>query len=286
MRRGVRRLAAVGAMAGVGILGTALSTGVASAMPSPPPPIPMIPCGDTAALKARIVALNQFTGATPPIVLAKHCVYILTDPSTTTSENGADGLPQIKADIRIDGRGSSIVRASQPRFRLVHIRPGGELTLNDLTLANGAAGAGAGGAILDQGTLTLNDTIVQGDTAGEGGGLSIAHGAKARVTGSTFVANHSAGRGGAIANSGGTLTITDTAVTGNSANTGGGGVAVFGKGTVTVSGGHIQGNTSQTGAGGVYVDGGTLNLEPTADITGNAPTNCAQSPTSVQGCEH
>jgi hypothetical protein len=313
MRHGVRRMTAVGATAGVGILATALCTSAASAaMPTPPPPIRTIPCGDTAALKARIVALNQFTGTTPPIVLAKNCVYTLTAPETTASETGADGLPQIKADIRIDGRGSSIVRTSPSRFRLIQIRPGGELTLNDLTLTSGVAGSGAGGAILDQGTLTLNHTTVNGNTASEGGGLYVAHGAKARVTGGTFVANRSTGRGGGIANSGslavegatitantstsqgggiddnseGTLTLTDTAVTRNLAGTGGGGIAIFGKGTVTISGGHIRGNTSQTGAGGVYLAGGSLSLANSAEIRDNAPTNCDQSPTSIPGCVH
>lgn len=306
-------MTAVGAMAGVGILATALCTGVASAAsPMPPPPIPMIPCGDSAALKARIVALNQFTGTTPPIVLSKDCVYTLTGPESSTPENGADGLPQIKADIRIDGRGSSIIRASPLRFRLIQIRRGGELTLNDVTLTNGVAGTGAGGAILDQGTLTLSHTTLDGDSAGEGGGLYVAHGASARVTGGTFVANHSTGRGGAIANSGslavkgatiiantsisqgggiadnsgGTVELTDTAVTRNLAGTGGGGIAVFGKGTVTVNGGHIRGNTSQTGAGGVYLAGGSLSLAPDSDIRDNTPTNCTQSPTSIPGCVH
>lgn len=312
MMRAVRRATAVGAMAGVGILATVLCTGVASAaMPTPPPPIPMIPCGDTAALKARIVALNQFKGTTPPIVLAKNCVYTLTDSETTASEkNGADGLPQIKGDIRIDGRGSSIVRTSLSRFRLIQIRPGAELTLNDVTVTNGVAGTG--GAILDQGTLTLNHTTLDSNSAGEGGGLYVAHGARARVIGGRFVANHSTGRGGAIANSGtlvvegttitantstkqgggivdnsdGALTLTDTVVTRNLAGTGGGGIAIFGKGAVTVSGGHIRGNTSQTGPGGVYLDGGSLNLAATSDIRDNAPTNCAQSPTSIPGCVH
>ena len=307
MRRDAWRVATVGAMAGVGMLATALCTS-AAAMPTPPPPIREIPCGDTAALKARIVALNQFTGATPPIVLSKNCVYTLTGPDTAASENGADGLPQIKADIRIDGRGSSIVRASLSGFRLIQIPAGGELTLNDVTLIGGAAGAG--GAILDQGTLTLNHATVEGNTASEGGGLYVAHGARAQVTGGTFVANRSTGRGGAIANSGslavkgaaiaantsttqgggiddnsgGILTLTDTAVTHNLAGTGGGGIAIFDKGTVTVSGGHIRGNTSQTGAGGVYLAGGSLSLAPSSDITDNAPTNCTQSPTSIPGC--
>lgn len=313
MRRGVRRLTAAGAIAAVGMLATALCTGVASAaMPSPPPPIPMIPCGDTAALKARIVALNQFTGTTPPIVLSKNCVYALTASDTTASQDGADGLPQIKADIRIDGRGSSIIRTSPSGFRLIQIRRGGDLTLNDLTLTNGVADKGAGGAILDQGTLTLNHTTLYLNTAGEGGGLYVARGARARVTGGTFVANRSTGRGGAIANSGslavkgatitantsttqgggiadnsgGTLTLTDTAVTRNLAGTGGGGIAVFDKGTVTVSGGRIRENTSRTGAGGVYLAGGSLSLAPGLDIRDNIPTNCTQSPTTVPGCVH
>ena len=154
MRRATRRMTAMSATAALGFLASTLCPGVAEAAePVPRPPgIPPIPCGDTAALRARIVALNQFTGTTPPIVLSKNCVYTVTTPDDVEEPAGPDGITGITGDIVIDGQGSTIVRTSTARFRLFRIAAGGKLTLNDTTVTDGIASGGPGGATKKSGT--------------------------------------------------------------------------------------------------------------------------------------
>jgi hypothetical protein len=315
MRHRIKGLRVAGATAAMGMLISGLCPGVAGAAmsaPPPPPPIAVIPCGDTAALKARIVALNQFAETTPPVVLSKNCVYDVTTVDHDADLEGADGLPKITGNIRIDGQGSSIIRSSPARFRLFHIPSGGNLTLNDVTLASGVAVGGVGGAILDQGTLTVNNSTIEGNTATLGGGLYVAHGATAQINGGLFTANHGTDLGGAITNtgtltvnganitanasvnqgggidnnSGGNLTLTNTAITHNLAGNGGGGLASFGSGTINVTGGQLLENTTQTGAGGVYLASGTLTIAPTVNVTDNSPTDCIGSPVFIPNCVH
>jgi hypothetical protein len=269
--RELRRLTAVGAMAAAGVLATTLCPGVAGAAVSVrPPPLPPIPCGDTAALKARIVALNQFTETTPPIVLSKNCVYTVTAPDNVQEATGPDGITDITGNITIDGNGSTIVRSSAARFRLFRVADGGKLTLKDIAVTNGDANGGPGGAILDLGELHLDNTTVTGNTSTLGGGVFIGHGATARITGGTLAANHSTdvggaitnagtlvvtdttitanastNQGGAIANSGGNLTLDNVTISHNTAGNGSGGLASFGGGTVTITGGQIVENTTQ-----------------------------------------
>lgn len=314
MRHGTRGLRAAGATAAVGVLVAVLGPGAAGAAMSapPPPPIAVIPCGGTAALKARIVALNQFAETTPPIVLSKNCVYDVTTVDNNEDLEGAVGLPKITGNIRIDGQGSVIIRSSPARFRLFHIASGGNLTLNDVALASGVAVGGVGGAILDQGALSLNNSTIEGNTATLGGGLYVAHGATAQITGGLFTANHGTDLGGAITNtgtltvnganitanasvnqgggidnnSGGNLTLIDTSITHNLAGNGGGGIASFGSGSITVTGGQLLENTTQTGAGGVYLASGSLNIAPTVKVSDNSPTDCIGSPVFIPNCAH
>jgi predicted outer membrane repeat protein len=110
--------------------------------------------------------------------LAEKCTYTLTAFQESTFNNGPNGLPEIKAPVKINGNGSTITRAANAEdFRFFEVVPGGHLTLRDVTLKNGR-----------------NDV--------DGGALLVLEGGKASIENSKFLFNRSEDLGGAIANYG------------------------------------------------------------------------------------
>ena len=131
---------------------------------------------DPDELIAALVRANADGGAT--LELAKKCTYTLTASQKSSHYNGYNGLPEIKAPVKIDGYGSTIARAANAdEFRFFEVVTGGNLTLRNLTLKNGR-------------------------TDGDGGALLVLEGGKASVENSTFEFNRSDELGGAIANFG------------------------------------------------------------------------------------
>jgi hypothetical protein len=133
---------------------------------------------------------------------------------------------------------------------------GGNLTLNDLTIANGSGFEGGGILGTSGSTLTVTNSTFSGNTASIAGG-AILTGGTVTVTNSTFYDNSagSTGTGGGIYNAEGTLTLTNSTFYGNSAGSG----------------------------GGIFVEDGTLNIDGTI-ITASTGHNCAlSSPANDEG---
>ena len=107
----------------------------------------------TDLINAVRIANNEATNPGPDvIILGANCVYTLTSPGDTiTNTFGKTGLPAITSTIIISGNGATIQRALTATndfdgsFRLMYVGPGGNLTLQNLTLRNGLA-QGADGA--------------------------------------------------------------------------------------------------------------------------------------------
>jgi hypothetical protein len=95
-------------------------------------------------------------------------IQLTTDVTLTEVNNyylGDNGLPFVEGEIIIEGGGFTIERnVDAPPFRLVVVRSGASLSLDDITLRNGKAGF-APGILNDIGTLTLTNSTV---TANEG----------------------------------------------------------------------------------------------------------------------
>jgi hypothetical protein len=130
------------------------------------------------------------------------CTIALPDPNDPAG--GGDGLPHIEAgqDLTIDGENRIIVRGNRASGGVFY--SAGNLTLNHLTVREGAT-HWQGGAVQNVGgTLTLNDSTIAGNFAESGGG---------------------------IYNSG-TLTVNDSTISGGSANYGGG---IYNTGDATVN---------------------------------------------------
>ncbi|PTL60106.1 beta strand repeat-containing protein [Paraconexibacter algicola] len=144
------------------------------------------------------------------------------------------------------------------------------LTVSDLTLRNGDAGGGSGGAIAVSGSpLRLTDVTVTGSTASRGGGVYVS-GNSVEISGTTMTGNTATYSGGALTTDGNSsvvasdrLTISDSVFSGNTSAANGGGVALYDNYVDTlVQRTTIDGNTV-TGNGSSFEDGGGIWIEDT-----------------------
>jgi len=159
---------------------------------------------------------------------------ITFSPSTTgTITLGTNGeLPAILNTLTIDGTGQNITIDGSLDYQILYVS--GALTVNDLTIENGASDTGAG--IENAGTLT--------------------------VTNSTFL-NNSGQDGGGILSEGGTLTVTNSTFSGNNAF-GGAGAGIWNHGPLNVTNSTFYDNDAAFGlGGGIYSQFGTVK-SPTA----------------------
>jgi hypothetical protein len=216
----------------------------------------LIPC-DTDALITAIDSANIVGSGS--LSLTPGCTYapIRAQPDTN------DGMPPITARITINGNGAIIARSTDPNtpeFRIFEVPSSrGALTLNNLTITNGAAssddGGGSGGGVFvhDGGTLSANNISVAQNTA----------------SGGTTPPNPN---GGGIANKRGTVTLTNSQITENTAADGAG-VSNDNGGSVKLVNSTVANNTADSpiaSGGGILnsFDGATVNLE-SSRITGN-----------------
>lgn len=135
-----------------------------------------VPC--SAGATGLVAAITTANVAGGTINLAPGCTYSLTSSNNGSSGPmglpGFNGLPVVTNTITINGFGATIA-ANSTSFRIFQVNgPGGNLTLQRVTLTGG--NASAGGAILNaEGAVTLNNSRVTDNTA-QGGGGGIASG--------------------------------------------------------------------------------------------------------------
>ncbi|ABU58935.1 beta strand repeat-containing protein [Roseiflexus castenholzii] len=169
-------------------------------------------------------------------------------------------LPAIvsgQGTLTIDG-GGSITVSGNNSVRVMVVNSGADLTLRNITIANGSSGGFGGGIYNNGGTLTVESSTFSANSAGFGGGIFNASGGTLTVTNSTF-SNNSAtlgGFGGGIFNAG-TLTVTNSTFSGNSASGIGGGIFNDGGGTLTLKNTIIANSTS----GGDCINAGTVTTD-------------------------
>src|SRR5262245_12764909 len=125
--------------------------------------------GDVTGLISAINAANEADDA-DVIHLAKRGHYVLT-----TEYADATGLPPITSPITIDGNDAVISRdgsPATPEFRIFYVRRGGNLTLDNVTVTNGATFFGGGISV--DGILSLvNGTSISHNRGGDGGGIFV-----------------------------------------------------------------------------------------------------------------
>jgi hypothetical protein len=227
---------------------------------------------DVACLKTAISQANA-NGQDNTIVLAAG-VYTLDAVDNDTE--GANGLPSVTGTLTIRGAGADLTTITRltpvvppgqptpPRFRLLHVGPGGALTLEGLTLTKGAKPSQAdwdmGAGILALGSVTIRDSVVSNN------GFDASNGDIGTVT-----------FGGGVA--GGAVVISHSTITDNYAHAGGGGIYIFAGGTLTITESVISKNSNYYGGGGIRFDSsGALTISDTL-VLDNA-TAIAHSPSA------
>jgi predicted outer membrane repeat protein len=162
----------------------------------------------------------------------------------------------LSQSVTIDGNGYQVTISGGNAVQVFEVNPGVNVTLNDLTIADGVASADQsgnqlGGGIYNSGMLTVSNSTFTGNSTGSisgSGGAGIYSTGVLTVTDSTFTGNtagsaNGGGAGGGIYSSG-TLTVSDSDFTDNTA---GGGAGIANTGTLTVT----DSNISQNDADGI-----------------------------------
>ncbi|MBE2271578.1 MAG: hypothetical protein IAE80_25315, partial [Anaerolinea sp.] len=192
-----------------------------------------------------------------------------TFPSDDTIPFGVSGTitlnnPSLSVDnavtagrLTIDGSGQSVIIAGTIAHNII-VNSGGDLTVNNLTIA------GIGGGILNSGNaLTINNVTFSNNTSPTLGGAIANETGTVAITNSRFNDNYGP-LGGAISNDSGMVTITNSSFSGNRTATSGGAIR-SGGGTVTISNSTFSENsTSDTGvtignSGDMSIYNSTLN---------------------------
>ncbi|MBN1814422.1 MAG: hypothetical protein JXA14_21460 [Anaerolineae bacterium] len=185
----------------------------------------------------------------------------LLDINTPSPDEDANllGDLDILDDVTIKGNGA-IVRGGG-LYRVFHVvTPGITVSMNDIQIENGAAGADYGGGIRNNGgNLTLTDSVVTHNNANRGGGIYTSGGSlildNTDLDDSDGHGNTAITAGGGIYSSGTTVTLTNGCVISyNDAGTGGG-IYNTGDGMVTLENGSILNNQAGDNGGGIYNEG-------------------------------
>lgn len=174
-------------------------------------------------------------------------------------------LPTISDDLRIDGRGHTVVIDGNHHAILEN---NASLALNHLTLQH--AGGNNGGALLAHSAATISDVTFDSNAVNGNGGAIYAEGLLA-ISDSTFSSNSSDSGGGAIENDHGMVTITNSTFSSNTSDIGGAINSVGG--TVTLM------NSTFSGNGNIAIyNEGTLNYANTI-IANSSGADCENNGT-------
>ncbi|MCB9851592.1 MAG: hypothetical protein H6819_00740 [Phycisphaerales bacterium] len=194
--------------------------------------------GDTDGLITAILQSNGNIYA-DTINLAAGGTYTLT--AGYVNAGGASGLPSITSAITINGNGALLQRdpAAASDFRMLRVSLSGNLTLNDLTIANGQSNGNGGGAFwVDGGQLTMSRCTLVNNSAlnADGGAISSKNG-RLTLTNCTMSGNHADLNGGAVycRDVGGRVTLSAVTVSDNSAGGAGGGLCLDNNSTLNIS---------------------------------------------------
>jgi fibronectin-binding autotransporter adhesin len=177
-------------------------------------------------------------------------------------------LPPITdpAGLTIDGAGQTVTISGMDVTNVLYVDLGASLTLNNLTISNGAndsAPYSYGGGIHNYGgTVTITNSTFSGNSAYSGGGV-FNYSGMVTIKNSTFSGNSTTGgQGGGIFNYYGTITITNSTFSGNSVYSGGGfGAAIYNDGTMSISNTIIANSVYGANCSGGAITNGGNNID-------------------------
>jgi hypothetical protein len=209
----------------------------------------------------------------------------------TTNIDLTAALPIISSDITIVGNGFTLQRTGVTGFRIFQVSSTGNLTLQNIRVANGSAvGAGTaqlGGAIYNLGTVEVVNSTLDGNSADRGGAIFNDAGTVI-VTNSTVSNNTTGSSGGGIYNDGGTVTVSNSTISGNTTLTNSGGAIFNNTGsTVNLLNSTLSNNTAAGSGGGVFnATGSAINVTNTIianNSASTASTNCGGAAVTNNG---
>jgi hypothetical protein len=202
---------------------------------------------------------------------------VLTDGTIVLTS----GQLVIDRSVRIDGSGASGLTVSGGNTsRVFQVSAGKTVSMNDLTISDGA-GAPQGGGILNYGTLNLDYVTVSNNTESSGGGASFELGGGGIYNGDSAVlnlTNSSVSNNNTIGQPGGgiygffnsTINVINSTVSGNVAGDVAGGLRTLGDANIINS--TISGNTSTAWHGGaMFSTDGTVTILNSTIVNNNAP---------------
>ena len=185
-------------------------------------------------------------------------------------------LPSIKSVIAIEGNGHTI--SGDNKFRIFDVDYG-NLTVKNLTMMDGSAPSGNGGAIRLQngGHASVSDSSFIGNYADNGGAIaldSLSYSSRLTVHNSRFVRNRASRTGGAIGMNYGRATITNSSFMSSLAGQSGGAISMLNHPKLEVS-------NSSFFNGGSGWGGSALAAENGADATLTHVTMYNSNPTGA-----
>jgi len=227
------------------------------------------------SLRAAIMEANALAGD-DVIVLDAATTYLLT--LTGDGENQAEtGDLDVDSTIRIVGADAATTIIDAGGIdRVFHVRSGGDLTLENVTVQGGAVDAGGsngrgGGVFIETGELSLDRVIVTNNEAREGGGIYNADTLQAVdvvIAGNDTVSGPQ--EGGGLLNDG-TADLARVTISGNSADTGGGTYnGRGGSGELTVTNVTVSGHSATGDRGGGIFNNSDLTLQSVTIADNNA----------------
>src|SRR5262249_4612826 len=132
----------------------------------------------------------------------------------TGEQFAATGDLDLRSDMTIKGAGMLSTIIDGGALDRVFEVNSGTITISDLTIRNGNAGADVGGGILSNSVLTLTNCLIAGNSAATGGGIQ----------------------------AGGNLIINRCSITGNTTTANGARISIFATPVVTIDSTTIAGN--------------------------------------------
>jgi uncharacterized repeat protein (TIGR01451 family)/CSLREA domain-containing protein len=176
---------------------------------------------------------------------------------------------RITTNLSIRGDGLITISGSRA-VRVFAVDPGVALSLDSLTISDGAATGDVGGGVLNRGLLALDGVVFTNNSASSGG--AVYNTGVVTATASIFQNNTASVNGGSIANTGGgRVTIAGNLIRSGTAGVLGGGI--YNTATVTLTNSTVRDNHASFGAG-IQSAAGAVALIATT-VSGNNATQDA-----------
>jgi CSLREA domain-containing protein len=225
-------------------------------------------CDEDCSLREAVIAANTTPSAdTIALPAGEYRLAI----KGANEDGAAMGDLDVADHLTISGTGGVVIRGKKDR--VFDVRPGGSLTLNDLTVTGGKVkmrggteSQNSGGGIQNSGDLVLNRVVVSGNKANDDGG-GIDNDGTARLTDSLVSKNKTHDDAGGIDNDAGTITLERCALIGNKAGDEGG--ALENENAADLVNVTVSGNKAESDAGGLSNDGAGVMTLRNVTVSGN-----------------